>query len=154
MWKILVRTDNSASQLVLRLALALVIFPHGAQKVFGLFGGAGLAPTRAAFAAMGFASWAAYLLMFSELVGSLLLALGLLTRIWALAIGAGIAICMRLNHLEHGFFMNWYGRQQGEGIEYHLLVLGMALALVLGGGGALSLDRLFARGQRRGGLVL
>ncbi|MGV1097940.1 DoxX family protein [Thiovibrio sp. JS02] len=153
MLKALLKTDNSPAQFLIRLALAGVIFPHGAQKVFGAFAGPGFMATVNGFAAMGIPPWATHVLMFSELVGSLLLALGLLTRVWALAIGTGMAVCMKLNHLEHGFFMNWFGRQQGEGIEYHILVLGIALALVVRGGGAFSLDRFFTGDRRRGGIV-
>ena len=101
---------------------------------------------------MGFPFWAIILLMVSEVCGSLLLVLGLFTRVWALAIGTAIAICMKINHLQHGFFMNWFGQQQGEGYEYHLLVLGIALALMLRGGGMLSLDRVLAQDRRRGGI--
>ena len=153
MVKTLAATDNSPAQLLIRLALGVVIFPHGAQKVLGWFGGPGYGATVTTFSALGFPFWAIILLMVSEVFGSLLLVFGLFTRVWALAIGAAIAICLKMNHLQHGFFMNWFGQQQGEGYEYHLLVLGIALALVVRGGGMLSLDRMLARDKRRGGLV-
>lgn len=154
MVKTLAATDNSPAQLLIRLALGVVIFPHGAQKLFGWFGGGGYGATVTAFTGMGFPLWAVILLMISEVGGSLLLILGLFTRVWALAIGTAIAICLKMNHLQHGFFMNWFGQQQGEGYEYHLLVLGIALALVVRGGGMLSFDRLLAKEKRRGGIVL
>jgi putative oxidoreductase len=47
-------------------------------------------------------------------------------------------------HLPHGFFMNWGGQQQGEGYEYHLLVIGIAAALLITGGGRWSVDRVVA----------
>lgn len=153
MLKLLAATDNSPAQFLIRLALGVVIFPHGMQKVFGWFGGPGYGATVTAFSAMGFPLWAIMLLMVSEVFGSLLLVLGLFTRVWALAIGAAIAVCLKINHLQYGFFMNWFGQQQGEGYEYHILVLGIALALVVRGGGMLSLDRIFARDRRRGGIV-
>jgi putative oxidoreductase len=153
MLKLLAATDNSPAQFLIRLALGVVIFPHGMQKVFGWFGGPGYSATVTAFSAMGFPLWAIMLLMVSEVFGSLLLVLGLFTRVWALAIGTAIAVCLKMNHLQYGFFMNWFGQQQGEGYEYHLLVLGIALALVVRGGGMLSLDRIFARDRRRGGIV-
>jgi putative oxidoreductase len=154
MVKTLAATDNSPAQLLIRLALGVVIFPHGAQKVFGWFGGPGYGATVTAFSALGFPLWAILLLMVTEAGGSLLLVLGVFTRIWALAIGAAIAICLKMNHLQYGFFMNWLGQQQGEGYEYHILILGIALALVFRGGGMLSLDRVLARDRRRGGIVL
>jgi len=153
MVKTLAATDNSPAQLLIRLALGVVIFPHGAQKVLGWFGGPGYGATVTTFSAMGFPFWAIILLMVSEVFGSLLLVLGLFTRVWALAIGVAIAICLKMNHLQHGFFMNWFGQQQGEGYEYHLLVLGISLALVVRCGAMLSLDRVLARDKRRGGLV-
>lgn len=154
MVKTLAATDSSPAQFLIRLALGVVIFPHGAQKVFGWFGGPGYAATVTAFSALGFPFWAIILLMVTEVCGSLLLVLGLFTRVWALAIGTAIAICLKMNHLQHGFFMNWFGQQQGEGYEYHILVLGIALALVLRGGGMLSMDRVLARDRRRGGILL
>jgi putative oxidoreductase len=152
MVKTLVTTDNSPAQFLIRLALGVVIFPHGAQKVLGWFGGPGYAATVTTFSGMGFPFWAIILLMVSEVFGSLLLVLGLFTRVWALTIGAAIAICLKMNHLQHGFFMNWFGQQQGEGYEYHLLVLAIALALLFRGGGMLSLDRVLAQDRRRGGI--
>lgn len=154
MVKALLATDNSPAQLLIRLALGVVIFPHGAQKVLGWFGGPGYGATVTAFSAMGFPLWAIILLMVSEFGGSLFLVLGLYTRVWALAIGTAIAICLKMNHLQNGFFMNWAGQQRGEGFEYHILVLGIALALVVRGGGMLSLDRVLAKDRRRGGIML
>ncbi|MCP4666219.1 MAG: DoxX family protein [Deltaproteobacteria bacterium] len=149
MFKTFVKTDKSGVQLLLRLALAVVMFPHGAQKVFGWFGGPGHEKTIEAFADMGFPIWATVALMVTELVGPALLALGYLTRLWAFAMGTAITICMFINHVEHGFFMNWLGRQKGEGFEYHILVIAIALALLIGGGGAMSIDRQLGSGGRR-----
>lgn len=150
MLKFFLKTDNSPAQLLIRLALGAVIFPHGAQKALGWFGGAGFLKTLEVFSGMGFPLWATVILIFCESVGSLFLILGLLTRLWALCIGTAITICMFTVHLDHGFFMNWLGQQKGEGFEFHILVIGIALALVIRGGGALSLDRvLAAKGRKR-----
>jgi putative oxidoreductase len=149
MFRSLVSTDKSGSQIFLRLALGAVMFPHGAQKVLGWFGGCGLAKTLDVFSGMGFPSWSIFLLMGIELVGPLFLILGLLTRIWALGVGVSVTICMFINHAQHGFFMNWFGRQQGEGFEYHLLVIGIAIALFIRGGGLLSVDRALISGRER-----
>ena len=63
-----------------------------------------------------------------------------------------MAICMFMNHVQHGFFMNWFNQQKGEGFEYHVLVLGIALALLIKGGGMLSVDRAIGtRSKRRFG---
>ena len=100
MFKTLVRTDKSAVQLLLRLALAVVMFPHGAQKVLGWFGAPGLVKTIEAFSDMGFPIWATVALMVTELIGSVLLAVGYLTRLWALSMGIVITICMFVNHVK------------------------------------------------------
>jgi putative oxidoreductase len=143
------RTDTSAAQLVVRVALGVVIWPHGAQKVLGWYGGPGLAKTMQIFADLGFSTPATVALLVIEFVGAALLIPGFMTRVWALGIGTTISICMFMNHVQHGFFMNWYGIQAGEGYEYHLLVLGIALALVVRGGGMLSVDRLLCHAKDR-----
>jgi len=148
MFKELLRTDNSPAQLFIRLALGIVMFPHGAQKVLGWFGGPGITKTLQAFAGMGFPEWSVVALMVVESLGSALLVFGFLTRLWAIGIGASITICMFLNHVQNGFFMNWFGQQQGEGFEYHLLVIGICLALLIKGGGALSVDRKLSSGSK------
>ena len=142
MVKALLATDDSPAQLIIRLALGVVMFPHGAQKVFGWFGGPGFAQTIQTFQGMGFPAWSTVILMVIECLGALLLIAGLLTRLWALGIGTTIIICMLKYHIPHGFFMNWFGQQKGEGFEYHLLVIGIALALLIKGGGRWSVDRV------------
>ena len=148
MFKELLRTDNSPAQLFIRLALGVVMFPHGAQKVLGWFGGPGITKTLQAFVGMGFPAWSVVALMAVESLGAVLLVFGFLTRLWALGIAASITICMFLNHVQHGFFMNWFGQQQGEGFEYHILVIGICLALLIKGGGALSVDRKLSSGSK------
>jgi putative oxidoreductase len=83
-----------------------------------------------------------------ESLGAVLLVFGFLTRLWAIGIGASLTLCMFLSHVQHGFFMNWFGQQQGEGFEYHLLVIGICLALLIKGGGALSVDRKLSSGSK------
>jgi len=144
MFKACLKTKSSVAQFLLRLSLGVVIFPHGAQKVFGWFGGPGFEKTIETFGGMGFPTWATVLLMVVEFPGAVLLIAGFLTRLWALGIGTSLTICMFMHHLQHGFFMNWFGLQKGEGFEYHLLAIGIALALILDGGGILSVDRALA----------
>lgn len=135
-------TDDSIAQLFLRLALGIVIFPHGAQKAFGWFGGAGIMKTIEIFAdKMHFPPLLTLLLIFTEVFGSIGLIMGFFTRLSALGIGTSMAICAYMNHLQNGFFMNWFGQQKGEGYEFHILVVGIALSLLIKGGGFLSIDR-------------
>jgi putative oxidoreductase len=139
------RTDGGAAGLILRLTLAIVIFPHGAQKALGWFGGGGFSGTIDFFSGqLGIPAAIAVLVIAAEFLGSLGLLFGFLTRICALGIGAVMLGAVFMVHLPNGFFMNWMGTQQGEGFEYHLLVLGIVLALLVTGGGAASVDKAMA----------
>lgn len=146
MLKALFRTDNNKGSIFLRLALGIVMFPHGAQKVLGWFGGSGYEKTIEIFTTkVGLPLLAVILLMITEFIGSLCLIGGLCTRVFALATGFAMAVCAYGNHFQHGFFMNWFGNQKGEGFEFHILVVGIALALVVQGGGAFSIDRVISK---------
>jgi len=137
----LLATDGACSSLVLRLALAVVIFPHGAQKVLGWFGGHGFSATLEAFTGkMGLPFLIALLVIAGEFFGSLALAAGLFTRLAAAGITAIMLGAVATAHWHNGFFMNWSGQQAGEGFEFHILAMGMGLALILTGGGLGSLD--------------
>jgi putative oxidoreductase len=140
----LVATNGGVVPLILRLTLAVVMFPHGAQKTLGWFGGYGLRGTMAYFTKSGFPPALAFLAVMAEFLGSLGLAIGLLTRVAALGIAVVMLVAI-LVHKHNGFFMNWFGTQEGEGVEYHLLALGLALALIVSGAGAWSVDALIAR---------
>jgi putative oxidoreductase len=128
----------------MRLTLAIVFFPHGAQKVLGWFGGYGPSATIQAFGKMALPPWVTVLVMVAEFAGPILLVLGFLTRLGALLIGCLMASAIVMVHSKVGFFMNWAGTQKGEGFEYHLLALGLCIALLIKGGGALSVDRALA----------
>jgi len=137
----LLETDEAWSSLVLRLALAAVMFPHGAQKVLGWFGGHGFSATLEALTGgMGLPYLIALLVIAGEFFGSLALAAGLFTRLAAAGITAIMLGAVAAAHWQNGFFMNWSGKQAGEGFEFHLLAMGMGLALMLAGGGRGSLD--------------
>lgn len=123
----------------LRLILALVMFPHGAQKMLGLFGGYGFTGTMGFFTGMGIPAVFAFLAIIAEFAGPLGLASGLLTRVAAAGIAVNMAVATTV-HAGNGFFMNWFGNQKGEGIEYHILALGIAIAVIIRGGGAYSVD--------------
>lgn len=145
MWKSLLRTNDDVGPTILRWTLAVVIFPHGAQKALGWFGGYGFAGTMGYLTdGIGLPWVLALLVIAAELLGPLGLALGLLSRPAAFGIAAVMVGAVVTTHLPHGFFMNWGGDRAGEGFEYHLLVLGIALVLMVRGGGAFSLDRRLA----------
>ena len=138
-------TDNSTATAILRLVLGLVFFAHGAQKMFGWFGGLGFSGT------MGFFTGTIHILapfallaIAAEFFGGLGLLLGFLTRVAALGIAVAMLVAIVTVNSAFGFFMNWYGTQKGEGFEYHVLVLAMTAFLMIRGAGAFSLDRVLS----------
>lgn len=145
-------TDDSLAAFVARLTLGIVIFPHGAQKLLGWFGGAGFRATLDHFdQAWGIAAVLTMLVIIAEFFGGIGLIVGFLTRVWAIGVAGVMAGAVLIaGHLQNGFFMNWTGQQEGEGFEYHLLAIGLALVIMRLGGGRWSIDRALAtRGRRR-----
>jgi putative oxidoreductase len=139
-------TPNDWSLLVLRLGLGLVFLPHGLQKTLGLFGGYGFSGTYGFFTdQMGLPGLVAVLGILAESLGALGLIFGALTRLGALGIAANMVGAIFLVHWQNGFFMNWSGKAGGEGFEFHLLAITIAIVLLIRGGGAASIDRLLAR---------
>ena len=140
------QTDESWAGLILRLTLGLVMLPHGAQKLLGMFGGFGFDGTLGFFTEkMGIPWIIAFLIIMGESFGSLGLLVGFLTRFSAASIGVIMLGAITLVHWPNGFFMNWFGKQAGEGYEYHLLVLGIAVALTIIGAGRWSVDQQIAQ---------
>jgi len=138
--------SNSLALLFVRLSLGVVILPHGMQKALGLFGGYGFAGTVGGLESMGLPALVAVLVILAEFVGSIGVILGLGTRFMALSIAMTLGGAMFMGgHVQHGFFMNWFGNQAGEGMEYFILVLGSAIALVLGGGGKWAIDTFISK---------
>ena len=145
MWKKLINTENDIATMVLRVMLGIVFFPHGAQKVLGWFGGYGFSGTYGMFTEkMGIPGIFAILAIATEFLGSLGLIVGLSTRVAAFGIFCVMAVAVKMLHWQHGFFMNWFGQQKGEGFEYHLLVMAIAVALMIRGAGAYSVDRMLS----------
>lgn len=141
MIKKILNTESNWGAFVARLALGIVLFPHGAQKMLGWFGGLGFTATIDAFTDQMSLPWlVAFAVICIEFFGSIFLVLGFASRLWSLAIGGLFIGIIFTTHLEHGFFMNWYGNQAGEGYEYALLMVGIALAVLINGSGKYALD--------------
>jgi putative oxidoreductase len=141
----LLQTSGSTAPLILRVFLAIVMFPHGAQKALGWFGGLGFASSMASFTdKMHIPAPFAFLAVLTEFLGPIALFFGVLTRIAAFAIGFDMLVAAILVHVHFGFFMNWAGKQKGEGLEYDLLLWAIAVALLILGGGAFSVDRVMS----------
>ncbi|HML94218.1 MAG TPA: DoxX family protein [Thermodesulfobacteriota bacterium] len=134
------RTEDDASALVARLALGIVILPHGLQKLLGMFGGAGFTATVDYFVGSGLPAFLAVLIIIGEAFGALGLILGFLSRLAALGITIIMLGAILTVHVKFGFFMNWTGTQAGEGFEFHILAIGLALVVLIRGGGLWSVD--------------
>jgi putative oxidoreductase len=128
---------------IVRIVLGVVFFAHGAQLAFGWFGGPGLQNTLKVFREhLRIPAPMAILAVAAEFLGGLGLLVGLLSRLAALGIAVVMLVALITVHWKFGFFMNWYGDQRGHGIEYHILVLVLALVVIIKGGGPSSLDQV------------
>ncbi len=139
--KRLLATQPGLAALIARILLGLVILPHGLQKTLGWFGGYGFTGTMGYFTNTLHIPWIfAFAAILAESLGALLLIAGFATRLAASAVATVMAVAVFMVHGEHGFFMNWFGNQKGEGYEYHLLALGLCAVSFVLGGGLFSLD--------------
>lgn len=144
----LIRTnDNSYAALIARLAIAIAIFPHGVQKLFGWFGGSGFTGTMYYFTEMVGIPWILGLLVILvEVFASLMLLFGIFTRLAALSIGFNFLGVLLVDIGFDRFFMNWYKIEgQGEGLEYFVLLFGLIIVTLILGGGKASLDSLLMK---------
>src|SRR6266853_913116 len=143
MLKWMLGTDGDWVITMVRIVLGVVFFAHGAQKALGWFGGAGLQTTVRVFREhLRIPAPLALLSVAAEFLGGLGLIVGLLSRIAALGIAVVIIVALLAVHGKFGFFMNWFGEKKGHGIEYHVLVLALALIVIVKGAGAFSLDQV------------
>ena len=138
-----VATSDDAGATIARLAVALLLFPHGAQHALGWFGGYGFAGTHAWMTGtLGFPSPLAALAIVTEILAPFALLVGLGGRLAALGV-CGLMAGAISTHWPNGFFMNWFGKLPAgqEGFEYHLMVIALCAVVVVRGSGALSVDR-------------
>lgn len=143
----LLATDGAPAPLVARLALGLILFPHGAQHALGWFGGYGFSGTLGWMTGtLGFPAPLAAFGIITELLAPLALIAGAGGRLAAGLLFAHMAFAAS-THLKSGFFMNWFGALPTgqEGFEYHLLAMALAAVVVLTGSGAFSVDRRLTR---------
>lgn len=142
-------TTESTAAMILRIVLGIVLFPHGAQKLLGWFGGYGFEGTMGFLTGSAGLPWIiAFLVIMIEFLGALALILGFATRVVAIGIIALFTGIVFTSHIQSGFFMNWSGQLNGEGYEYHLLIIGMAITLLVSGAGKWSLDNLLLKKLR------
>jgi len=135
------QTNESNASTIIRIVLGLILFPHGAQKMLGWFGGYGFNGTMGFLTGTAGLPWImAFLVIAIEFFGAIALIVGFATRIVAVGIISLFTGIIATSHLQNGFFMNWYGNLKGEGYEFHLLIIGMAIALLISGAGKWSVD--------------
>ena len=140
--KLIATNKNNWTALIARLALGITLFPHGAQKLLGWFGGYGFTGT------MGFLTGQAHLpyviallVILIESIGAVLLITGFFTRLAAFAVIINFIGVVVTSAINNGFFMNWYVQpNKGEGLEYFILLFGLALVSLIAGGGKWSVD--------------
>ena len=143
--KRLLATPNDGILALMRLVLGIVFFLHGSQKMLGWFGGSGFSGTMHFFTGLlHIPAPFAVLAICAEFFGGLGLIVGLLSRIAAFGISVNMVMAIWMVHLANGPFMNWYGNQKGEGYEYHLLALALAVPIMIRGAGAFSVDGALA----------
>jgi putative oxidoreductase len=142
MFRKLMSTTDDFTVTILRVLLGVVFFAHGAQKALGWFGGYGFTGTMGFFAQkLNIPAPFAALAIAAEFLGSL----GLLSRIAAFGIACDMIVAVAMIHIHFGFFANWLGAQKGEGFEFHILAVAIALFIMIKGSGALSLDRALSK---------
>jgi len=142
----LLSTRQDCGMAVIRIVLGVVMFIHGSQKALGWFGGSGFSGTMAMFENyMHIPAPFALLAIAAEFLGGLGLIVGLLGRVAAFGICVNMIVAVATVHWTNGFSMNWSGNKHGEGYEYHLLVIGICVAILLNGSGSLSLDGVISR---------
>jgi putative oxidoreductase len=126
-----------------RFVLGIIFFGHGAQKMLGWYGGAGLASSMRTFTEhLRLPSALAFLVIAGELFSGIGLIVGLFSRIAALFIAVTMVGAIATVHFRFGLFMDWFGNQEGHGIEYHLLAIALALVVFVKGAGSFSVDHL------------
>ncbi len=139
--KILSTDKHNWGQLIIRVTLGLVLFAHGAQKMLGLFGGYGFTATMDSLTSQMHLPWVmAFMVIVIEFFGAAFLIIGFASRVWSLAIIGLFTGIIFTTQIEHGFFMNWFGAQAGEGYEFSLLVLGLSTAILINGSGKYAID--------------
>ena len=146
---IVLNTGKSWAPVLLRVLLGIVLWAHGAQKLFGWFGGYGFEGTMRFFTdTVGLPWFMGLMVIVTEFFGALCVIAGFATRIWSFLMVILFIGIVSTSHLQNGFFMNWYGNQKGEGYEYFLLAVAIASSLVITGGGRYAVDRLWMKSTK------
>lgn len=133
-------TNAGLAALALRVPVGIIFMAHGAQKLFGWFGGYGLEGTGQWMASIGLNPGYLMALMAgsAEFFGGLALLIGLLVRPAALSLAVAMVVAILSVHIGNGLFM------ANNGYEFGLALLAVAVSLVFSGAGSVSVDRVIA----------
>lgn len=136
----IIATNNSLSQLFLRVPVAIILIAHGAQKLFGSFGGYGLEGTAGFMESIGLSPGIlmAGLAGSAEFFGGIFLLIGLLTRPAAIVSAFTMIVAIVSVHLENGLFLS------NNGFEFGLALLAITASLAVSGGGRFSVDKILS----------
>jgi putative oxidoreductase len=146
----LLHTDPDYVWTFLRITAGIIIWPYGMQKLFGWFDGVGIRGTLEQMAVRKVPRFVAWLVIVGQSFGSLALIVGFFGRVAA----GGLFIIFTgalIVHLPEGWTLNWFGKKDGEGIEYFVLLLSLLLVVIVKGSGAMSID-LWVTSAIRGSL--
>lgn len=134
-------TENNLSNLILRIPAGIIFTAHGAQKLFGVFGGYGLEGTGQWMASIGIEPGYLMALMAgsAEFFGGIALLIGLLTRPASAVLAITMLVALVAVHLQNGLFMS------NGGYEFTLSLLAISVALTFSGAGKFSIDRIIAK---------
>lgn len=141
MLRAIMETSDDRIPMLGRLALGIVILPHGAQNLFAWFGGPGIEGALGEYLALGIPAFLGWMAIVIQFFGGVALIIGFLGRVAAFAIALVLLAAVVTLHWSVGFFMNWNGALKGEGFEFHILAVTLAVIVIVRGSGALSVDR-------------
>jgi putative oxidoreductase len=146
MKQLLFHSTDDWTGFILRMTAGFIMLPHGLQKSFGLFGGFGFKASMDYFTETMKLPWIiSIMVIMLETLGPLGLIAGAFSRFWATALIIIMAGAIITTNVRNGLFMNWYGTQGGEGFEYHLLFIGICMAILFCGSGKFSIDKLLVK---------
>ena len=140
----LLHTDSDYAWTFVRIIAGVIVFPYGMQKLFGWFGGPGIHGTLKDLGFRRIPRSIAWLIIIGQSFGSVAIVSGFLSRVAAGGLFV-IFIGALIVHWHDGWMMNWYGRKNGEGIEYFVMLVSLLLLVSVKGGGALSVDLWLTR---------
>src|SRR3954465_12860988 len=131
---------------ITRLVVGFSVLAHGVQKLFGWFGGYGFNGTMGFFTeTIGLPYVIGLIIIIAESFGMVALIAGFLTRFLSVSVALIMLGAILTTHGQFGYFMNWSGTLKGEGFEYHILLIALAMVNAINGAGYYAIDNWLGR---------